>query len=741
MRTLKPILQEAIKKNNNFELDLSSLDESQYAAVTSEEHNVLLRASAGSGKTKSLIAAIAAYRYENINDRICAITYTRAARAEMEQRLQDMGIYDVEVTTIHVWARNLLQHYSIQYGFKVQILEEKDIKLILFDLVNRYTKVRNVKVNLNILYSFITGNKNMDITDGYRKTLKALEDRYIQYKRNNLLYDFMDYPLYLYDIMRIYNETIEDIDALFVDEFQDVDAIQFDIFQKVHAKKKFFVGDSWQCQPAGTKVLVRTKNGGVEKNIEDLEIGEPIVFYDQSKGYVSGSDLPYNAIIKTVLEKQEHEYKNNYLITIETESGLKSSYTANHRTFVRFNRPSNKEAHVVYLMCNSEYRFRVGKIPLYYTSTAKTNNSWQDKMRAEGCTKIWFLKVFDNDHDARVEEAKVSYQYGIPQTYWQTTKVQWSEKDIEYIYSQIDTKNRAAQCLKDYHLDINFPLVDEELTWSKRCHFTSNASSEIYAINLIPEFMDCLVYGSDTSHKNLHSEQIVSVTKEYIPEDKPIKVYALKVEDGTYVADRIITHNSIFVFRGADGEVFHKIEQDDRDFKSYKLMYNYRSYQEIINYATTVYHTLYDKVSYNQDCYIAEVFHSYPCDIICSRGYGGTVTVISPWGELTRFGAEGEIDILTALKETLHKRPMILCRTNKQVRAIQDYGYSNVSTVHQAKGLEYNDVIIIDSTIDDVEDLNVAYVALTRARNSMLIINWQQFEFLMQKGILQEVNN
>lgn len=102
MRTLKPILQEAIKKNNNFELDLSSLDESQYAAVTSEEHNVLLRASAGSGKTKSLIAAIAAYRYENLNDRICAITYTRAARAEMEQRLQDMGIYDVEVTTIHV---------------------------------------------------------------------------------------------------------------------------------------------------------------------------------------------------------------------------------------------------------------------------------------------------------------------------------------------------------------------------------------------------------------------------------------------------------------------------------------------------------------------------------------------------------------------------------------------------------------------------------------------------------------
>lgn len=37
-------------------------------------------------------------------------------------------------------------------------------------------------------------------------------------------------------------------------------------------------------------------------------------------------------------------------------------------------------------------------------------------MHAEGCTKIWLLKVFDNNHDARVEEARISYFYRIPQT-------------------------------------------------------------------------------------------------------------------------------------------------------------------------------------------------------------------------------------------------------------------------------------------------------------------------------------
>ena len=89
-------------QNENFEVNLNKLDESQRAAVQSEEKNVVIRASAGSGKTSTLITAIAAYRYDRLNDRICAITYTRAARAEMEERLHSMGIFDVEVTTIHV---------------------------------------------------------------------------------------------------------------------------------------------------------------------------------------------------------------------------------------------------------------------------------------------------------------------------------------------------------------------------------------------------------------------------------------------------------------------------------------------------------------------------------------------------------------------------------------------------------------------------------------------------------------
>lgn len=423
------------KLNNDEGVDLSKLDDTQAAAVTSHAEKVVLRAPAGSGKTTSIINAIVQYRYENLNDRICAITYTRAARAEMEARLQEYGIYDVEVTTIHVWARNLLQDFSIKYDFKIKILEEAQIKAILQDIINDYAKKTRIhSINPGIVYSFVTGNKNMEVSDRYRSTLMALERRYVAYKRMSGLYDFTDYPLYLYDVLVAYNETVNNIDALFIDEFQDVDTTQFKIFEKVNCKKKFCVGDPWQ---------------------------------------------------------------------------------------------------------------------------------------------------------------------------------------------------------------------------------------------------------------------------------------------------------SIFVFRGADGEVFDKTT----DFTQYKLEYNYRSYQEIIDYAATMYSRLIGEVEDEREVYISMITDKDASNINCVRGEGGIVYVADPYGRCFKLHKDrrDKVTVDLAIEDLLSRRPMILCRTNKQVAAINAEGYFECSTVHQAKGLEYDNVIVIDTTINNIESLNVAYVALTRAKNRVMVINWAQFEPLFSK--------
>lgn len=92
----------------------------------------------------------------------------------------------------------MLNEFAHKYDFKVEILEEKEIKYILSEIVKDYLLKSRVKsVNLNILYNYITGSKTMDITENYRRTLNALEARYIKYKKDNGLYDFSDYPQYL----------------------------------------------------------------------------------------------------------------------------------------------------------------------------------------------------------------------------------------------------------------------------------------------------------------------------------------------------------------------------------------------------------------------------------------------------------------------------------------------------------------------------------------------------------------
>ena len=161
----------------------------------------------------------------------------------------------------------MLNDFSIKYNFKVKILQEGQIKDILQELVDDYLTHSKLKsINLDILYNFIMGNKNMDIKDSYKRALLALETRYIKYKRDNVLYDFTDYPLYLYNVLVAFDESINNIDALFVDEYQDVDETQFEIFQKVNARKKFFVGDAWQ-----SIFVFRGADGAVFNKTKDFE--------------------------------------------------------------------------------------------------------------------------------------------------------------------------------------------------------------------------------------------------------------------------------------------------------------------------------------------------------------------------------------------------------------------------------------------------------------------------------------
>ena len=215
-------------------------NEKQLQAINAKESNIIITAPPGSGKTASIVGAIEKYSSEHPMDKIVAITFTRKAAAELQNRVSALN---TEISTIHSWSYRQLQRLAGQYNFVIQLLDDDSIKNLLKQMCQ---KRKQFYINQFQLFSFVMGNYNVDIDEKLKRTFEIIRQDYIKFKRKNSLYDFTDLPQYLLDMLVEYQETITDIDALFVDEFQDVDSTQLRIFDYVLAKKKVYIGDRKQ---------------------------------------------------------------------------------------------------------------------------------------------------------------------------------------------------------------------------------------------------------------------------------------------------------------------------------------------------------------------------------------------------------------------------------------------------------------------------------------------------------------
>lgn len=405
------------------------LNNKQIEAINSESDKVLIIAPAGSGKTSTLIGAIQKYKTHNPDSNIAAITFTKKSAEDLKEKLKNYP--DIIPSTIHSWAYQELEKLSEAVrkedefnGFKIKLLQDEKIKEILEELLRKRSYQY---VKLDILFSYIMGNYNMDITDKLRAMFQAVERDYVEYKEKYGLYDFTDLPRYLLNKLNDYDRSIENIEALFVDEFQDVDDVQLELFERVGAAKKFYIGDPQQ---------------------------------------------------------------------------------------------------------------------------------------------------------------------------------------------------------------------------------------------------------------------------------------------------------SIYIFRGATEDVMKKL----KGFAVYNLDINYRSNQEILDFATT-----YQETALMNPIMFSGQLESYRSSILAEKGTGGIVYILNRTGSAYKVNEYIKERGEKIVQEFLEKDTMILCRKNKEVKAIQQLGYSKVQTIHQSKGLEYEYVIVTDFEVRGIEDINISYVAMTRAEKGLLAANYTAFYKIMEK--------
>lgn len=224
---------------------LDDLNDHQREAVAAPEHNQLVLAGAGSGKTRVLVHRIAwLMNVVGVSPlSVLAVTFTNKAAREMRGRieaLQGQPLPNMWMGTFHGIAHRLLRKHASEAklpdGFTVLDSDDQ------LRLVKRTIKALNLDEKLWPAKSaqwFINGNKDEGLRakdvetfgDPNQQTLKNIYQAYQDTCERSGLVDFGELLLRAFELLRDNHTLLEHyqrrFQAILVDEFQDTNNIQY----------------------------------------------------------------------------------------------------------------------------------------------------------------------------------------------------------------------------------------------------------------------------------------------------------------------------------------------------------------------------------------------------------------------------------------------------------------------------------------------------------------------------------
>lgn len=328
--------------------------------------------------------------------------------------------------------------------------------------------------------------------------------------------------------------------TVFIDESQDLSPLNHIQLKRCAAGRIISVGDPRQCHPPGTMVsLSRGKVAPIEK----IVAGTQVISYVTHESRFVGT----NTQGRKVLNAREFDFDGNLVRIIA--DGKKLDCTPEHRCLVKFN---SGEYYCIYLMRKGDY-FRIG------ISRAMYNTGFGPIMRArqEGADAVWVLSIANTKEQALIDEKVISTRYSLPDIMFKNNgKASTTQHFLDAVYNQLGpNRHNAIACLADYGRYIEYPLWSADAAEREWVGFRSFVTQ---ACNLIPSVMSVKTYNG-----KLRDSSWASICIDLIPYKG--KVYGLEVEPTErgrrlYVANGIVTHNSIYGFRGADTSSMSKIK-------------------------------------------------------------------------------------------------------------------------------------------------------------------------------------
>lgn len=326
-------------------------------------------------------------------------------------------------------------------------------------------------------------------------------------------------------------------DVLMVDEAQDLNPVQHHLTVQ-SGERLIVIGDRHQCQPRGTRVLV-TGRGYVP--IEELRVGDELASYNSAKTYSPGHQSQGRKV-----ELVESHVHSGELIFAALPDGSVTRTTLEHRWLVRL-RKDTTDRWAVYLML---IPFGETVVPRIGVTQLGGAGGFGPGVRArqEGAVALWILDTFTDYETARKTEWQLSLLYQISQrATYQNTDNLWAGE----IESRLDSA-RVIRLLESFGRSLEYPMWEK----SDGTH-VGFYSFMCRGFNLLEHCME-VVRVRDA--KDCEWMDLSFHREEYQGEVFSLQVEPVENGRRLYVADGIVTGNSIYGFRGADPDSMQKYE-------------------------------------------------------------------------------------------------------------------------------------------------------------------------------------
>lgn len=234
-------------------MKFSSLNQEQLSAVKSPFGYNLVIASAGTGKTSTIVSRIAYILEQGIDPKsVMLLTFTSKAAAEMCNRLSKIYgkkiIEQIKAGTFHSVCYKLLK----DLGFKINIKKDYDLKILLKSICDKYQKSSSM-YNYSYLYDIYSlyFNTCLDgdfcgwFVDNYSEErhdfVFLYEEILKEFTKEKQKYNYYDFNDLLITAKNHLKHT--KFSEILVDEYQDTNMLQSSILDTLDKQSLFCVGD------------------------------------------------------------------------------------------------------------------------------------------------------------------------------------------------------------------------------------------------------------------------------------------------------------------------------------------------------------------------------------------------------------------------------------------------------------------------------------------------------------------